>query len=207
LWANEIKMMEKNKKVINYSDKEFKQERPIYYNGLLVNQVDWESLDADGKVPMIRIKQKNGKWIKVDVTELYNLLPLQTVLPAAITTVDEAKTFLQQLFNNGESYHCEDDANDCLRGIVTKEQGNLLNKLMADCFKLKDFDPCAFLLDINPEYLPNLEDLTVNEVKEYLSKYSDEKIKNWIIKSEFNCNLTTEQLHTVLLSIHERVFI
>lgn len=37
---------------------------------------------------------------------------MKTNLPAAITTIDEAKAFLTELHANGESYHPEDDAHD-----------------------------------------------------------------------------------------------
>lgn len=78
----------------------------------------------------------------------------KTSLPEKINTIEEAKKFLRELHANNEHYHCEDDANDCLQGYVTKEQGDRLNKLMNDIYSLdcnKDrtnlgFCPCGFLL-------------------------------------------------------------
>lgn len=87
---------------------------------------------------------------------------MKTVLPKRITTVEEAKSLLTDLYNNNESFHCEDDANDCLEGIATKEEGDLLNKLMGDIYDLPgndgkhdnsiSFCPCEFLLNLDPEY-------------------------------------------------------
>jgi hypothetical protein len=86
---------------------------------------------------------------------------MKTKLPSAINTVKEAKSFLWELHSNGEAFHCEDDANDCLAGRVTKEQGDLLNKLMEDIYNLQGndgrhvdlaFDPCQFLLDIDIKF-------------------------------------------------------
>lgn len=80
---------------------------------------------------------------------------LKTVLPASINTIAEAKKLLRDLYNNKEAYHPEDDALDCLQDVVTKEQGELLNKLMVDIYNLEGnngnhanpiFDPCKFLL-------------------------------------------------------------
>ena len=80
---------------------------------------------------------------------------LKTVLPASINTISEAKKLLRDLYNNREAYHPEDDAVYCLQGTATKEQGELLNKLMVDIYNLEGnngnhanpiFDPCKFLL-------------------------------------------------------------
>lgn len=96
---------------------------------------------------------------------------LKTQLPQAINTIDEAKAFLNELFKNGETYHPDDDASDCLEGIVTKEQGAQLNKLMDDIRALPGneypqnmaFDPCDYLLDLDPEYLPPVVELLKEE--------------------------------------------
>lgn len=85
---------------------------------------------------------------------------MKTTLPTEITSVDAAKSLLTDLYNNGEAFHCEDDANDCLAGIATKDEGDLLNKLMNDIYSLSGnedasnmaFDPCGFLLSLDPEY-------------------------------------------------------
>lgn len=91
---------------------------------------------------------------------------MKTVLPQSITTIDEAKKLLTDLYNNSESFHPEDDANEIMwqsipdEQIPTKAEGDLLNKLMADIYNLPGnenvqtmvFDPCGFLLELDPEY-------------------------------------------------------
>lgn len=88
---------------------------------------------------------------------------MKTKLPEAITTVEEAKAFITDLFNNGEGYHPEDDAFDVIwtssnPTIVEKMQ---LNKLMADIYDLPGnedyrnmvFDPCGLFCDLsNPNW-------------------------------------------------------
>lgn len=80
---------------------------------------------------------------------------MKTKLPESINTVEEAKDFLQNLHNNGESYHPEDDAHDILwtGANPTPEECDQLNKLMSDIYENIDFyetgfDPCGFLLDL-----------------------------------------------------------
>jgi len=83
----------------------------------------------------------------------------KTTLPEAINTIPEAKKFLRELYNNGESYHPEDDAKDILWiscGQPTTRQATKLNKLMDDIYNLEGNDgnhatpifcPCGFLLN------------------------------------------------------------
>jgi hypothetical protein len=89
---------------------------------------------------------------------------MKTNLPDSINTIDEAKTFLTDLFNNGESFHPEDDAFDINwpKGEQpTDEECSKLNNLMADIYNLEGnhspydmvFDPCEFLLMLDPEYV------------------------------------------------------
>lgn len=85
---------------------------------------------------------------------------MKTQLPKEIKTIQQAEKFLTELYNNGEIYHPEDDANDCLEGIATKEECDQLNKLMNDIYNFKGnenaqsmiFDPCEFILNLDPEY-------------------------------------------------------
>lgn len=87
-------------------------------------------------------------------------LNMKTKLPQSINTIDEAKNFLTNLSNNGESYHPEDDATDLAGDIFTKEEGEKLNSLMNDIYNLEGnnsasdmvFDPCEFILNLDPEY-------------------------------------------------------
>lgn len=70
-----------------------------------------------------------------------------------IATLGDAKQLLSFLHENGLSYHCEDDANDCLEGLITTEEGNALNERMAEAYKL-DFGnscPCGFVLSLSKE--------------------------------------------------------
>lgn len=111
---------------------------------------------------------------------------LKTVLPASINTIQQAKKLLRELEANGESYHPEDDATDCLSHIATKEQGELLNKLMVDIYNLEGnngnhanpvFDPCLFLL--REREIFKVIDLTVLE-NDYTTSAND----IWDMKAE-----------------------
>lgn len=85
---------------------------------------------------------------------------MKTKLPDSIKTVEEAKAFLTELHNNGESYHPEDDAVDIEWGEgvepPTAAEAFHLNSLMYDIYHLPgnigptpmEFDPCGFYLDL-----------------------------------------------------------
>ena len=75
---------------------------------------------------------------------------MKTNLDQPITNADEAKAYLTELFNNGESYHPEDDANDIIWTDFepTEEELNRLNENMELVYKVADFDPCGFLLKL-----------------------------------------------------------
>jgi len=86
---------------------------------------------------------------------------MKTILPASITTIDQAKQLLTNLHTNGEAFHPEDDAT----GIVwtdckspTPQECVQLNKLIKDIYDLPEnkgtypklsFDPCIFLLSLS----------------------------------------------------------
>lgn len=78
---------------------------------------------------------------------------LTTVLPEQITSVEEAQKLLTELHRNDESFHPEDDANDIEWDTCdpTPEECEKLNKLMGDIYKLPDFDPCEFILELMKE--------------------------------------------------------
>jgi hypothetical protein len=85
---------------------------------------------------------------------------MKTILPQAITTVQEAEAFLQDLIDNNEVYHPEDDAHDIIWNDCTassSEECDQLNKLMDDIYNLEgDYDPCAYIMDkTNPYYENN----------------------------------------------------
>jgi hypothetical protein len=77
---------------------------------------------------------------------------LKTVLPAKITTIEQAKQYLTDLYNNSESYHPEDSASDCLD--IDAETGAKMDELMEQVYGFfsDDFDPCGFLLHLDPDY-------------------------------------------------------
>lgn len=84
---------------------------------------------------------------------------MKTNINITINTVEEAKAFLTELYNNGESYHPEDDANELVGDPFTKEEGLKLNELMESIYNLKGndgrhsdpmiFDPCEYLMDLD----------------------------------------------------------
>lgn len=88
--------------------------------------------------------------------------PMKTKLPAHIQTVEQAKELLRQLYRNNETFHPEDDCNTIVWDTVqpTKEECELLNKLMADIYNLPGnedtnnmaFDPCGFFLQLDMPY-------------------------------------------------------
>ena len=92
---------------------------------------------------------------------------MKTALPDSINTIQEAKKFLLDLYNNDESYHPEDRAEDIFfideKGVIDKnskrffsdEEAEKLNELMSQIYEIDGndgnhadpvFDPCAFLL-------------------------------------------------------------
>lgn len=91
-----------------------------------------------------------------------------TKLPSKINTVAEAKIFLSALHANKEAYHPEDDAHQIEWNICTAPthaECDLLNYLFIDIYNLEDnngkhinpvFDPCQYLLELDPEYVERM---------------------------------------------------
>ena len=84
---------------------------------------------------------------------------MKTQLPKEITTIEQAKDFLTDLYNNNETYHPEDDAHDILWETFNPsyEERDQLNKLMDEIYDLDGnngdhknpkFDPCEFLMNL-----------------------------------------------------------
>lgn len=75
---------------------------------------------------------------------------MKTQIPDSITTIEQAQKFLTELHKNNESYHPEDDAHDIQWDTceVSFEECEKLNKLRNDLYKLPDFDPCEFILEL-----------------------------------------------------------
>lgn len=82
---------------------------------------------------------------------------MKTNLDRTITTQDEAEAFLSELFENGESFHPEDAAQDIIWALPKEQQPTrnecvMLNNLMNECFHVSDeFDPCEYLNDLREE--------------------------------------------------------
>ena len=83
---------------------------------------------------------------------------MRTQLPFSIDTVEEAREFLQELFDNDESYHPEDDAHDIIWNGTTVDmfEKDRLNELMEDMRELEGFDACEFLMDLIDRANPGL---------------------------------------------------
>jgi hypothetical protein len=76
---------------------------------------------------------------------------MKTKLPTAISTLKEAKEFLDELFKNNEGFHPEDDACDLVWNLPNEQIPNTsecrhLNRLMNDIYGIDGFDPCEYIL-------------------------------------------------------------
>ena len=81
---------------------------------------------------------------------------MKTNLNRTITNQEEAEAFLSELFENGESFHPEDDAHQIIWSCEqppTAEECDKLNVLMNDCINVGDgeFDVCKYLEDLRME--------------------------------------------------------
>lgn len=98
---------------------------------------------------------------------------MKTTLPTTITTIEEAEAFLTDLYNNGESYHPEDDAHDIvwsgdIFGFPSRDDAMQLNELMHQIYALPGndgrhtdlaFDPCEFLNQLeNSQHIDDILD-------------------------------------------------
>lgn len=78
---------------------------------------------------------------------------MKTNTNITITTSEEAKVFLSELYTNDEDYHPEDGAETIINfktgeNVFSEEEAEKLNKLMNSVYEVADFDPCEFLLDL-----------------------------------------------------------
>lgn len=76
---------------------------------------------------------------------------LKTKLPDTIASFDQAKQYLTDLHNNGEAYHPEDSAGDCLEGISEADAAHMDTLMIRVYIHFTDAkaDPCKFLLDLD----------------------------------------------------------
>lgn len=99
---------------------------------------------------------------------------MKTTLPKKITTLEEAKAFLTNLFNNDESYDPMEDAHDINWTTCkpTDEEKDQLNELISDIYDLppqdngKSFDAAEFWWDMVLEANPMLNKLKVEPTLE-----------------------------------------
>lgn len=134
---------------------------------------------------------------------------MKTTLPQAIATIEEAQAFLTELEGNGESFHPEDNAHNIQWHCCnppTAGEADLLNKLMQDIYDLPGndgrhidlvFDPCEFLLMLDPDYagaLSNVDTSEDNEPEELFSLTQNgvEQFQG----TEFECYLKLQHLQS-----------
>jgi len=63
---------------------------------------------------------------------------------------DQAKEFLDKLYEDGFMYHPEDDAHDIINDkgeLFTADEANLLNERMDEIWEILD-DPCEYVLEL-----------------------------------------------------------
>lgn len=79
---------------------------------------------------------------------------IKTDLPEHISSFEEAKKYLTDLYNHGESYHPDDPAADCFDGIH-EQDAHHMDFLMDDVFKFfkeNGGDVYLFILHLDPDY-------------------------------------------------------
>ena len=67
---------------------------------------------------------------------------------------DQAKKFLDKLYEDGLMYHPEDDAHDIITNegmLFTADEADLLNERMNEVFGVLD-DPCKHVLELIRKY-------------------------------------------------------
>jgi len=85
---------------------------------------------------------------------------MTTVLPNSISTIEEAKAFLKALYDNGESFHPDDDPADIIMDrtgtpLFSPSEATLVSERMAEVweqFNKAGQCPSGFILRLDPEY-------------------------------------------------------
>jgi hypothetical protein len=87
---------------------------------------------------------------------------MKTHLPEKIKGINHAEKFLTELYENGEAFHPDDDAHEVVwaNAQVSFAEEEKLNLLMEQISNLRGFDPCGFLLGLDPNYEPPEPDMT-----------------------------------------------
>lgn len=135
---------------------------------------------------------------------------MKTVLPKAIKNPFEAAKFLRALYNNKESFHPEDRAENVAWDlpkdqIPTAGEKKQLNKLMQDIYNLPGnenpqkmfFDPAHFLLNLDPDYRKQAE-VKEMDIVEYADKDLKYASKRFIVTKIFR-----QEKAAMLLSIED----
>ena len=114
---------------------------------------------------------------------------MKTKLPPKINSVDEAKALLTALYENKESFHPDDDANELVGDPFTKVEGDKLNTLLEQMFVLDGFDPNDFTFNLM--YVHVLE-----SHGRYLTKPSKNGDAQWVKDIEHAWVLSEKALET-----------
>tara|TARA_R110002012_G_scaffold189097_1_gene356280 strand:- start:361 stop:636 length:276 start_codon:yes stop_codon:yes gene_type:complete len=75
---------------------------------------------------------------------------IKTYFMVHIHREDQAKKFLDKLYEDGLMYHPEDDAHDIITNegkLFTADEADLLNERMGEIFGILD-DPCEYVLEL-----------------------------------------------------------
>jgi hypothetical protein len=94
---------------------------------------------------------------------------IKTNLNRTIKTIDDAKAYIKELYDNNELYHLEDDAKDIIwnKGIEPPyEVLDNVNELTLDCFKLLDFDPMEYCNELVLSVLLFFKKITLKDKSE-----------------------------------------
>lgn len=78
---------------------------------------------------------------------------MKTNINIVIATIEEAKKFLTELYENKEAYHPEDSALNIVKPgsnepFFTKKEAKKLDALMDVMFSMPDFNPCDVIYEL-----------------------------------------------------------
>ncbi len=76
---------------------------------------------------------------------------MKTALPTSISSIEEANKLLKELYENGESFHPEDDVFDLdfdTDEPPTWEEKVQLDYLFDQMYEIEEYDPCEYLEEL-----------------------------------------------------------
>ena len=77
---------------------------------------------------------------------------MKTNLNREIKTLDDAKQFLKDLYNNNESFHPEESAHECIDHLATPAECDKVDDLIDFIYNtFPNFDPCGYYLQLSAE--------------------------------------------------------